>query len=56
MSTYSKVIITALWAVSVICCFIMKKIQPESFKLYVGYVIFVCFVITATSYILVSQG
>lgn len=44
---YSKILVTVVWAIGIICCFIMKKIQPDNAKLYCGYVILICGIFTA---------
>lgn len=41
MSIYSKILIVILWSVSILCCSIMKKIQPEAIKLYMTYAIII---------------
>lgn len=56
MSIYSKILIAIVWLIAVICCIIMKKIQPETFRLYAVYVFIVCVVFTTVSYILVFLG
>jgi len=53
MSQYARALIITVWIVAVIGCLIMKKIQPEWFKLYVAYAIFICVIFTAFSNILV---
>lgn len=40
-----------LLLVSVICIFVMKKIQPESFKLYLVYVVIIDVLFCLISYI-----
>ena len=40
-SVKALLLIVFMLIVGVICCFIMKKIQPESYKLYMVYLIFV---------------
>lgn len=43
---YPKILVTLAWAIGIICCFIMKKIQPDNAKLYAMYVGFVCIAFT----------
>lgn len=52
MSVY-VLLIAIVCLVSIICCLIMKKIQPEKFKLYVVYVFFVIviFVVVVSIYL-----
>ena len=38
--------IAIIWVIAIAGCFVIKKIQPESFKLYVVYVIIVCILFT----------
>ncbi len=38
--------ILLVWAIGIIGCLIMKKIQPEKFKLYSVYVVIVCVLFT----------
>lgn len=53
MNVISQILILLVWIVAAICCLIMKKIQPESFKLYAMYVFTICVLITVFSNILV---
>lgn len=43
---YAMICCIAVWIVAVICCQIMKKIQPESVGLYRVYVSCICILIT----------
>lgn len=45
---YLIVIIIAIWLIALGCYRLMKKIQPESAKLYLVYVLFVCVAFTLT--------
>lgn len=56
MSIYSKDLILIVWVVAAIGCLIMKKIQPESFRLYAVYVLVICVLIAVYSNILVLMG
>ena len=49
---YSKILVTVVWTIGIISCFIMKKIQPDNVKLYAVYVGFVCvaFTLVCASY------
>lgn len=38
--------ILAIWAIGLVGCLIMKKIQPENFKLYAVYVLVICILLT----------
>lgn len=49
MNLYSKIAITIVWVIAIVCCLIIKKIQPETFWLYVLYVIAI--LITFTSFV-----
>lgn len=40
--TKSKILISILWGIGLVCCFTMKKIQPETVWLYTGYVMLIC--------------
>ena len=40
--------ITFVWLVAIICNCLMKKIQPESFKLYLVYTAIICVALTIT--------
>lgn len=46
MNPYLIIAIIAVWILAVVCIIIMKKIQPESFRLYVVYVLFVVIALT----------
>lgn len=35
-------IITAIWIVGISGCLIIKKVQPEFFKLYFAWMLFIC--------------
>lgn len=43
------VVVGTLWIAGIICCYKMKKIQPESFGLYLVYVIAICLLVTAVA-------
>ena len=43
----SLIKIAIVWLAFIICCFVMKKIQPEIFWLYFFYGLFVCVLLTA---------
>lgn len=43
-------IVLAIWAVGLVGCLIMKKIQPETFKLYAVFVAIVCVMFTICQY------
>ena len=42
----SRISLSVLWALAVIGPLIMKKIQPETFRLYLAYVLIIVFGIT----------
>lgn len=42
----NALVISAVWIVAIICWRIMKKIQPECSRLYLGYVLFICVLVT----------
>lgn len=48
-------LISAVWIVAVICYLIMKKIQPESSKLYLVYVLIICVLVTTVGTIRLLQ-
>lgn len=37
MNLYSTIAIAIVWIITIVCCLIMKNIQPEIFWLYVLY-------------------
>lgn len=47
MEMWNLITIPFIWIVAIIAYLIMKKIQPDSSKLYLVYVIFVCLAFTA---------
>lgn len=40
-------LILLVWLAGILGCLIMKKIQPETFKPYLVYVIAICLIVTA---------
>ncbi len=38
-ATDYRVLIALVWIFGALCCLLMKKIQPETIKLYIGYAI-----------------
>lgn len=41
------VLILLVWAIAVVCIFIMKKIEPDDYKIYSVYALAVCVALTA---------
>lgn len=39
---YSKILVSVVWAIGIVSCFVMKKIQPDSFKQHCVYVLILC--------------
>lgn len=49
------IVVASVWVVAFLCWRIMKKIQPESSKLYLVYVLFICAIVTGFAIIYLSQ-
>lgn len=47
-------IVAAVWIIGIVCCQIMKKIQPEWSKLYLIYVIAICVLVTGVAIVHLS--
>ena len=47
-------LVLLVWIIAVICWLIMKKIQPESSKLYLMYELIICLLVTAVAVIRLS--
>lgn len=56
MKSYLIIAIIAVWILAIICSIIMKKIQPESFRLYLVYVLFVVIAFTVCLCVPVFSG
>ncbi len=47
MEPWKKAIVASLYVIAIICYFIMKKIQPDSSKLYLAWEVFVLILFTS---------
>ena len=47
-------VVVGVWVIAAICYPIMKKIQPESSKLYLVYELIICLLVTAVAVIRLS--
>ena len=45
-ATDYRILIAFVWTFGTLCCLLMKKIQPETIKLYIGYAIGVAIIST----------
>lgn len=52
----NALIVAGVWVVAIICWRIMKKIQPESSKLYLVYALSICVLITWFAVAYLSQA